>query len=97
MKIVRESVEFDWDKGNKEKNKKHRVDDNEAEEPFFDEQKVMYRDVLHSKSEERFILLGKTKRERLLYIIFTMRKGNVRIISARDMNKKEVQFYEKAI
>lgn len=91
MKLVREPIEFEWDKGNKEKNKKHRVEDNEAEEPFFDEQKVIYRDTLHSKTEKRFVLLGKTKRKRLLYVIFTMRNEKVRIISARDVNKKEVQ------
>ncbi|MFV1917421.1 MAG: CopG family antitoxin [Patescibacteria group bacterium] len=67
-------------------------------EAFLDEDKVILKDVLHSKDEERFILLGKTSKGRLLYVVFTMRgenKEKVRIISARDINKKEVSLYEK--
>lgn len=96
MKVVRVPTEFEWDRGNREKNKKHHVTDREAEEAFFDEQKAIYRDVFHSKTEERFILLGKTRQERLLYVIFTKRRSKVRIISARDTNRKEVRLYEKA-
>lgn len=86
---------FEWDKGNIGKNKKHQVDDIEAEEVFFDEGKVIYKDKLHSKSEERFIVLGKTKKNRLLYLVFTKREIKIRIISARDVNKKEVYLYEE--
>lgn len=96
MKVVKRVVEFDWDKGNIGKNKKHNVEDKEAEEVFQDENKLIYRDLLHSEKEERFILLGKTKEGRLLYIAFIYRGKRVRIISARDINKKEVQIYEKA-
>ncbi len=89
-------VEFQWDKGNIEKNKKHDVKDKEAEESFLDKNKVIYNDKLHSDKEERFVLLGKTKKDRLLYIIFTKRGNKIRIISVRDINKKEVGIYEKA-
>jgi len=90
-----EAIHFEWDEGNREKLKKHVVETKESEETFFDAKKVMYKDVLHSTKEERFILLGKTKLKRLLYIVFTYRKQNVRIISARNINKKEVHLYEK--
>ena len=90
-----EAIQFEWDEGNREKLKKHVVETKESEEAFFDTKKVMYKDVLHSTKEERFILLGKTKLKRLLYIVFTYRKQNVRIISARNINKKEVHLYEK--
>ncbi|HIE24125.1 MAG TPA: BrnT family toxin, partial [Candidatus Korarchaeota archaeon] len=52
-------------------------------------------DKLHSKEEERFILLGKTKKERVLFVVFTIRNDKIRIISVRDINKKERRLYEK--
>lgn len=97
MKIVKQAFEFEWDKGNASKNLKHKVDDKDAEEVFLDENKIIYRDILHSQFEERYIILGKTKQERLLYVAFTYRKKQIRIISARDINKKEVLIYEKSI
>jgi len=95
MKIIKDSFEFEWDKGNIEKNKKHKVEDREAEEVFLDEGKVILKDKLHSQKEERFIVLGKTKKNRLLYLVFTKRKKKIRIISARNINKKEVLLYEE--
>ena len=95
MRVVKEAFEFEWDKGNIGKNTKHKVEDKEAEEVFLDEGKVIYRDAFHSKNEKRFIILGRTEKERLLYAAFTYRRKKVRIISARDINKKEVSIYEK--
>ena len=92
----RKALEFEWDKGNIGKNKKHKVEDFESEEPFFDPDKVTLKDPPHSVMEERHILLGKTKKGRLLFIVFAERMGRVRIISARHINKKEVPLYEKA-
>lgn len=88
-------VEFEWDKGNIGKNQKHNVTDKESEEIFFDESRLIYKDVFHSKDEDRYIILGKTKEGRLLYTVFTIRGEKARIISSRDINKKEVQLYEK--
>ncbi|MBU1326660.1 BrnT family toxin [Patescibacteria group bacterium] len=90
-----EAIQFEWDEGNREKSKKHGVETKESEEAFFDTKKVIYKDVFHSTKEERFILLGKTKLKLLLYIVFTYRKQSVRIISARNINRKEVHLYEK--
>lgn len=95
MRVLRGVLEFDWDTGNRGKNKKHGVEDSESEEPFFDEKKVILRDALHSGVEPRFILLGQTKKTRLLFIAFTRRGKKLRIISARDVNKKERYLYEK--
>lgn len=97
MRIYKKPVEFEWDKGNVGKNKKHKIDDLEAEEVFFDEKKKSYKDIIHSGTEERYILIGKTKKNRLLYLVFTVRQGRVRIISARNVNKKEVYLYEKTV
>lgn len=96
MKTDKLIIEFEWDKGNIGKNKKHKVEDKEAEEVFFDQSKVIFKDILHSNKEVRFILLGQTKKKRLLYIVYTQRKNKIRIISARNINKKEVSLYEKA-
>lgn len=95
MIVFKKPLAFDWNKGNIGKNKKHNVEDKEAEEIFFDKNKVIYRDVLHSQKEKRWIIIGKTKKERLLFVVFTIRKNKIRIISARDINRKEVILYEK--
>ena len=96
MKVVRRTLEFEWDEENKGKNfKKHKVTDQECEEVFFDAKKKILRDQLHSGREERFLILGKTKTERLLFVAFTVRKGKIRIISGRNLNKKERHLYEE--
>lgn len=93
---VKESIGFLWDKGNFDKNwLKHKVTNQECEEVFFDQNKKTYKDQLPSAKEKRFILLGKTKAKRFLYVVFTIRKKRVRIISARVINRKEVKFYGK--
>jgi len=88
--------QFEWDKWNTDKiHQRHDVESSECEEAFFDENKVILRDILHSGREERYILLGKTTKKRLLFIVFTVRKDKIRVISARDINKKERGLYEK--
>lgn len=95
MFILKEPVAFEWDQGNKGKNfEKHRVTDEECEEVFFDEKKKLLKDIIHSVREGRYILLGRTKSLRVLFLVFTLRKNRVRIISARDTNKKERYLYE---
>ncbi len=95
MIILADPLHFEWDRGNKNKNyKKHGVTDQECEEVFFDLRKKILRDILHSHHEDRYILLGETKRERRLFVAFTMRSDKLRVISARDLNKKEKKLYE---
>lgn len=95
MQLFKEPLAFDWDKGNSGKNAKHKVSDFEAEEPFYDKNKKIFEDIKHSSGEKRYLLFGKSKSERLLIVSFTIRENKVRIISARDINRKEVQLYEK--
>jgi len=93
-------VSFEWDKGNEQKNwLKHKVAGEEAEEAFTDEKRLILEDIRHSEKEPRFILIGKTEKRRILFIVYTLRSDNtrVRIISARDTNRREVQLYEKAL
>lgn len=96
MKILPEPVAFLWDEGNIDKNlKKHKVTVLEAEEMFL-RGLFIVTDLAHStKEEKRYQGLGKTKSSRLLFAAFTVRHGKVRIISIRDMNKREERVYEK--
>lgn len=97
MRRINELIKFQWDDGNKNKNwEKYKITDKEAEEVFFDKKKKIFKDRLHSDKEERFRILGKTKKEKLLFIAFAIRQGKIRIISARKINKKEVYLYEKS-
>lgn len=92
-----EPLVFEWDEGNREKNwLKHRLTTKEIEEVFFDENKKQYKDQVHSTEEQRWILIGSTTHEKLLFIVYTIRHRSVRVISARILNKKERIYYEKA-
>jgi len=97
VKILDKSVEFEWGKGNINKNMKHGVADKEAEEIFGSKKKIFMKDEKHSLKEERYMIWGKTNKERKLTVFFTLRNEKVRIISARDMNRKERNAYEKKI
>ena len=89
---------FDWDEGNARKNEKHGVSTAEAEQVFFNAPLLVLEDIKHSRTEPRFHALGKTDRVRLLHITFTLRSAGekMRVISARDMHRKERAIYEKA-
>ena len=88
---------FDWDAGNQDKNWiKHRVSKRECEELFFNLPLVVVDDDKHSQREPRFYALGKTNINRQLFVSFTIRENLIRVISARDMSRKEREIYAKA-
>jgi len=96
IKVLPKVVAFEWDKGNSDKNlKKHDVSNQEAEEVFFNKPIVFSEDKKHSTTEKRYMLWGKTNTNRKLTIFFTIRNNRIRVISARDMHKKERGEYEK--
>ncbi len=96
MKIRGKIVGFEWDKGNLDKSyKKHGIEPKQTEEVFIDSESIVLPDVRHSQKEDRFIIIGRTLEKKHLFIIFTFRGSNVRVISARRMHKKEVERYEK--
>jgi len=97
MTVLPDPLSFEWDKGNSDKNlKKHNVTNQEAEEVFSNEPLIVLEDARHSKQETRFQALGVTSKRRKLFLSLTIRKNKVRIISVRDMNKKEEMLYEKS-
>jgi uncharacterized DUF497 family protein len=89
---------FDWDAGNARKStEKHDVTQAEAEQVFFNEPLLMVPDVKHSADELRIHALGRTDDGRPLHIAFTLRANEtkIRVISARDMSRKERSYYEQ--
>ena len=95
-KIFEQFSGFQWDRGNIDKNLiKHNVENWECEQMFFNRPFLVLDDSKHSSSEKRWAAFGKTDIERLLVVIFTKRNNLIRIISARDMNKRERKFYDE--
>lgn len=89
---------FDWDGGNARKNDKHGVSMAEAEQIFFNDPLLLIADAKHSQGEPRLHALGKTDEGRTLHITFTLRNAgeeSIRVISARDMHRKERTIYEQ--
>ncbi len=90
-------LEFDWDTHNQNKNWiKHKVDYKECEQAFKNTPQSIFIDKPHSVSEKRYTLLSFTDNYRYLFITFTIRLRKVRVISARDQDKKERSLYEKS-
>jgi uncharacterized DUF497 family protein len=90
-----EGMEFEWDAANAEKNwVRHRVSQTECEQVFFNHPLVVGEDVLHSHDEARFFALGQTDAGRFLFLVYTVRRERVRVISARDMTRRELKEYE---
>jgi len=89
---------FNWDDGNARKNEKHGVSMAEAEQVFFNAPLLLLEDSAHSQHEPRLHALGKADDGRTLHITFTLREGGqlIRVISARDMHRKERAIYEQA-
>lgn len=97
-KLFEECEGFDWDEANSEKNWiKHRVSKIECEQVFFNHPFIVSDDEKHSLSEKRWYMLGRTDFNRKLFIVFTIRKNLIRVISARNMNKKEREIYDEKI
>ena len=98
MLEFRQNNVFNWNDGNARKNEKHGVSMAEAEQVFFNAPLLVLEDGAHSQQEPRLHALGKTDDGRTLHIAFTLRQSGVliRVISARDMHRKERAIYEQA-
>jgi uncharacterized protein len=89
---------FQWDQGNAQKSvDKHSVTQSESEQVFFNEPLLIVDDARRTQLEARFHALGITSSGRRLHIAFTLREENtkIRVISARDMHRKERVRYEQ--
>ncbi|MGA2090251.1 MAG: BrnT family toxin [Endomicrobiales bacterium] len=86
---------FDWDMYNADKIlQKHNVTVSECEEVLINDI-VVAPDEKHSLYEQRYFILGVTEAERMLFVVFTIRRNKIRVISARAMNKKEKEVYHE--
>jgi hypothetical protein len=84
---------FDWDDANSMKSwERHHVTQAEQEEVFFN-RPVFLLDARAGERERRYNVLGRTNNDRLLSVIFTVRRGLARPISARPMSRKERTAY----
>ena len=93
-KIISDCTGFEWDEGNFLKNwEKHGVTASECEQVFFNLPLVTGEDRKHSLHESRYYAIGHTDKGRYLFIVFTIRKNLIRVISARNMNRKERKAY----
>ena len=94
--LLQQCTGFNWDEGNSQKNWiLHKVSRSECEQVFFNEPLVIADDEKHSQSEKRWYLLGQTDSGRMLFIVFTLRGELIRVISARDMHKKERSIFNE--
>ena len=91
-------VRFEWDERKSAANRrKHGVSFEEAQSAFFDEDATEFEDPAHSISEQRFLLIGRSFRLRVLVVCHCLRESAsvIRIISARRATSKERQFYSR--
>ena len=71
--------------------------DGECEEMFFNLPLIVAPDKKRRGDEQGCFALGRTDAGRHLFIAFTVRADKIRVISARDMTKREERKYaEKA-
>jgi uncharacterized DUF497 family protein len=93
---IAECIGFEWDDGNAVKNwERYQVTPEEAEDVFFNDPLIVQADLKLSTRERRYRALGQTTRGRLLFLAFIVRKKLIRVVSVRDMNRKESESYER--
>jgi uncharacterized DUF497 family protein len=91
-----DTFDFEWDEGNSVKNYlKHGLSTRVIESIFRDQSLTLLgKQIFPVVSEERFAVIGRSLENNLVFAVFTIRRNQIRIISARKANKKERKFYE---
>ncbi len=95
---LNDQIIFDWDAGNSTKNiTKHGVSCEEAESVFMlrNKVRVLGQQISPEVNEPRYGLFGATEGKRLVFVCFTIREKHIRVISIRELNRKEAVIYEK--
>ncbi len=89
-------MKFEWDDEKAEANlKKHGVAFDEARTVFRDPMYLIFADPDHSVDEKRFLVIGMSESDRLLFVSYTERQAATRIISARKATRRERKRYEE--
>jgi uncharacterized DUF497 family protein len=84
-------MEFEWDTGNRRHIARHAIAPKEAEEAVMIE--PLEAAVQQREGEERVLCFGRTKAGRPLTIVYTLRRGKIRIITAYEMTKEQQRLY----
>ena len=94
MEEITKCTGFQWDEANRDENwLRHRVSEAECEQVFFNVPLLVARDEKHSDKELRHYVLGRTNAGRRLFLVLTIRGEWIRVISARDMSRRERKEY----
>ena len=89
-------LNFEWNEQKATINKnKHGVSFEEANTVFGDPLSLTIDDPLHSRSEQRFIIIGRSIRQRTVVVVYVERRNKIRIISARLATSREKKTYEE--
>ena len=92
------ALTFEWDHRKAAVNfSKHGLAFEEAATVFADALSLTIADLEHSRSEHRFVIVGRSHRQRMLVVVHTERGDNIRIISARLASRKERRTYEEGV
>ncbi len=85
-------MKFEWDEYKNQLNlEKHGIDFETAIMVFNDLQRIEIYDVEHSINEDRYNTIGMVND--ILFVVYTERKKNIRLISARLATKAERSIY----
>jgi len=85
---------FDWDEHNIAHIDRHGVRPMEAEGAFLDPRRLGS-PARNVGNEKRWAVLGATGDGRVLLVVFTRRRGFVRVVTARDAMEREKQRYQR--
>lgn len=91
-------IKFEWDEAKAKSNLiKHGVSFDEAKSVFDDDFARVIYDETHSKNEERFVILGMSRKLRILVVVHCLRQDSliVRLISARKATQNEQNQYKE--
>lgn len=92
MGLFRKNISFEWDENKNQQNiKKHHISFTTAAKVFDDIFRIEIYDNLHSEFEDRYITIGLV--QEVVFVVYTMRNNNIRMISARIANKEEERLY----
>lgn len=87
---------FEWDPAKAMSNlRKHRVSFDEASSVFDDRLSRTFDDPDHSTDEQRFIIIGHSNKNRILFVCHTDDEKVVRLISAREVTPGERKYHEE--
>jgi uncharacterized DUF497 family protein len=90
------SEKFKWDENKNQINiKKHGISFDEAKTVFDDDNAIYIEDDEHSEQEERFVVIGKNEKHKILVVCHCYRERGmiIRLISARKADKLETDWY----